>query len=105
MKYALLIYAVPGASENPGPAAEGVIDDWLDYTAAIKEAGVLRGAEQLTWADTATTVRLSEGSGCSPTGRSPRPRSTCSASTWWRPTASTWRSTGRPGCPSCATAP
>jgi hypothetical protein len=38
-----------------------VIEDWLDYTAAIKEAGVLRGAEQLTWPDTATTVRLSEG--------------------------------------------
>ena len=61
MKYALLIYAVPGASENPGPAPEGVIEDWLDYTAAIKEAGVLLGAEQLTWPDTATTIRLSEG--------------------------------------------
>src|ERR1700722_6117494 len=61
MKYALLIYAVPGASENPGPAVEGVIEDWLDYTAAIKEAGVLLGAEQLTWPDTATTVRQSEG--------------------------------------------
>ena len=61
MKYALLIYAVPGASENPGPAVEGVIEDWLDYTGAIKEAGVLLGAEQLTWPDTATTVRLSEG--------------------------------------------
>src|SRR5215831_2196949 len=61
MKYALLIYAVPGASENPGPAPEGVIEDWLDYTAAIKEAGVLLGAEQLTWPDTATTVRLAEG--------------------------------------------
>jgi len=61
MKYALLIYAVPGASENPGPAPEGVIEDWLDYTAAIKEAGELLGAEQLTGADTATTVRLSEG--------------------------------------------
>ena len=55
MKYALLIYAVPGASENPGPAPEGVVEDWLDYTAAIKEAGVLLGAEQLTWPDTATT--------------------------------------------------
>src|SRR5262249_44322178 len=61
MKYALLIYAVPGASENPGPAPDGVIGDWLDYTAAIKEAGVLLGAEQLTWPDTATTVRLSDG--------------------------------------------
>jgi len=61
MKYALLIYAVPGASENPGPAPEGVIEDWLDYTAAIKEAGVLLGAEQLTWPDTATTIRLANG--------------------------------------------
>ena len=61
MKYALLIYAVPGASENPRPAAEGVIEDWLDYTAAIRQAGVLLGAEQLTWPDTATTIRLGEG--------------------------------------------
>ena len=61
MKYALLIYAVPGASENPGPAPEGVVEDWLDYTAAIKEAGVLLGAEQLTWPDTATTIRLAGG--------------------------------------------
>ena len=61
MKYALLIYAVPGAGDNPGPAPAGVIESWLDYTAAIKEAGVLLGAEQLTWPDTATTVRLSEG--------------------------------------------
>ena len=61
MKYALLIYAVPGASENPGPAPEGVVEDWLDYTAAIKEAGVLLGAEQLTWPDTATTIRLADG--------------------------------------------
>jgi hypothetical protein len=61
MKYALLIYAAPGASENPGPGPEGVIDDWLDYTAAMKRAGVLRGAEQLTGADTATTVRAATG--------------------------------------------
>jgi hypothetical protein len=61
MKYALLIYAVPGASENPGPAPAGVIEDWLDYTAAIKESGVLLGAEQLTWPDTATTIRLADG--------------------------------------------
>jgi hypothetical protein len=61
MKYALLIYAVPGAGENPGPVPDGVIESWLDYTAAIKEAGVLLGAEQLTWPDTATTVRLSDG--------------------------------------------
>src|SRR5262249_28448574 len=57
----LLIYAVPGASENPGPAPAGVIEDWLDYTAAIKEAGGLVAAEQLTWPDTATPIRLAEG--------------------------------------------
>ena len=61
MKYALLIYAVPGAGDNPGPAPAGVIENWLDYTAAMKQEGTLVGAEQLAWPDTATTVRLDGG--------------------------------------------
>jgi hypothetical protein len=61
MKYALLIYAAPGARDNSDPAGEGVIDDWLDYTRAMREAGVLLGAEQLAATETATTVRLRGG--------------------------------------------
>jgi hypothetical protein len=58
MKYALLIYAVPGAVHGARPADDGVIDNWLDYTAATKEAGVLLAAERLAHADTATSVTL-----------------------------------------------
>jgi len=58
MKYALLIYATPGAAEGARPASadDGVIDSWLDYTAALKESGALLAAEQLAHVDTATSV-------------------------------------------------
>jgi len=61
MKYALLIYAAPGARDNPGPGYDGIIDDWLDYTVAMKEAGALLGVEQLRPVDTATTVTAGAG--------------------------------------------
>ena len=61
MKYALLIYSVPGAAEGVQPADDGVIDSWLDYTAALKESGVLLGAEQLAHIDTATSVTGRDG--------------------------------------------
>ena len=56
MKYALLIYATPGASEGVQPADDGVIDNWLDYTMAMKDSGCLLAAEQLQPTDTATTL-------------------------------------------------
>jgi hypothetical protein len=61
MKYALLIYAVPGAVDGMQPADDGVIDSWVDYTAATKEASVLLGAERLAHVDTATSVTLQGG--------------------------------------------
>jgi len=61
MKYALLIYATPGASEGTRPADDGVIDSWLDYTATMKASGALLAAEQLAHIDTATSVTLREG--------------------------------------------
>ena len=61
MKYALLIYATPGASEGVQPADDGVINGWLDYTVAMKESGSLLGAEQLAPVETATSVTLRSG--------------------------------------------
>ena len=61
MKYALLIYAAPGAAERVQPARDGVIDSWLDYTAALKESGSLLAAEQLAHVETATSVTLRGG--------------------------------------------
>ena len=61
MKYALLIYSSPGAGDHPQPATEGFIDSWVEYTAAIKEAGVLVGAERLAAQETATSVTVRSG--------------------------------------------
>jgi hypothetical protein len=67
MHYALLIYSAPDAAGRAATtdaldrAPDGVIDSWLDYTRALKEAGVLAGAEQLRGTDTATSVRLRGG--------------------------------------------
>ena len=62
MKYALLIYATPGAAEGAPPSADdGVVNSWLDYTAAMKDSGALLAAEQLAHVDTATCVTRSGG--------------------------------------------
>ena len=61
MKYALLIYATPGAADGVQPADDGVINSWLDYTAALKESGSLLAAEQLAQVDTATSVTMRVG--------------------------------------------
>lgn len=61
MKYALLIYAAPGASEGVQPADDGVIGSWLDYTLAMKQSGSLLGAEQLAPVETATSLTLQAG--------------------------------------------
>ena len=58
MKYALLIYSAPGTNELPDP---GVREAWIEYAKAVKEAGVLLGAEQLYGTDTATSVRVRGG--------------------------------------------
>jgi hypothetical protein len=58
MRYALLIYGEPGGGESAPPAPEGVMDSWVDYTAAVRDAGGLHGAEQLQLPDTATTVTV-----------------------------------------------
>jgi hypothetical protein len=58
MKYALLIYTAQEASGPPDPEAR---EAWIDYTKAVKQAGVLLGAEQLAGTDTATSVRVRGG--------------------------------------------
>jgi len=65
MKYALLIYSAPGAADDPvsdpRPGGDEVIENWVDYTQALKDAGVVLGAEQLHPTDSATTVRVRAG--------------------------------------------
>jgi len=57
VRYALLIYSAPGAHEDT-PLARSHSIDWVAYARAAKDAGILLGAEQLTPADTATSVRM-----------------------------------------------
>lgn len=65
MKYALLIYSAPGAADEAAPVDpsvdDGVMDNWIDYTHALKDTGAVLGAEQLHPTDSATTVRLRGG--------------------------------------------
>jgi hypothetical protein len=56
MRYALLIYGDPLADTDT-PPPEDAIDNWVDYTRALKDSGALVGAEHLFGTDTATTVR------------------------------------------------
>ena len=58
MKYALLIYSAPDTNKRPYAEAR---EAWVDYARAVKEAGILLGAEQLAETDTATSVRLRGG--------------------------------------------
>ena len=62
MKYALLIYSPSSAGEYAAAALPRTDDDtpgeWVKYTQAAKDAGVLVAAEQLTHSETATSVRV-----------------------------------------------
>jgi len=62
MKYALLIYSPSSAGEYAAAALPRSDDDtpgeWVKYTQAAKDADVLVAAEQLTHAETATSVRV-----------------------------------------------
>ena len=61
MKYALLIYSPTTAEEYAAaavPHSDEAGGEWVRYTQAAKDAGVLLAAEQLTHTETATSVRV-----------------------------------------------
>jgi hypothetical protein len=70
MRYALLIYTAPAsganahaladASASPG-VDDGVIDSWVAYTRALKDAGALVALERLQPDESATSVRVRAG--------------------------------------------
>ena len=62
MRYLLLLANDPDAWSTDGAApADGVITDWVAYTRALAEAGVLVGGGALHSPDTATTVQVRSG--------------------------------------------
>jgi hypothetical protein len=58
MQYLLLLSHAPDAWDSPEAAAPA---DWLAYTQALAEAGVLVGGAGLQGNDVATTVRVRSG--------------------------------------------
>jgi hypothetical protein len=62
MRYALLLYAEPGADrDDQGAPPDGVHRNWVSYTQSMKDAGVVVAAERLRPVDTATSVRWRGG--------------------------------------------
>lgn len=62
MHYMLVLAAAPEAWADNQPTHDGVIDDWELYTRALADAGVLIAGHGLAGTDTATTVRIRDGS-------------------------------------------
>jgi hypothetical protein len=69
MRYALLIYTPAASAQAPAetdaaasPARDdGVIDSWIAYTRALKDAGALVALERLQPDESATSVRVRAG--------------------------------------------
>jgi hypothetical protein len=55
MQYLLLIH------DDPGDYYDGLVEEYGTYTQALAASGALVGANQLQPADTATTVRVTDG--------------------------------------------
>ena len=58
MQYMLILTHAPDAWQEPDAAQPA---DWLVYTRALQDAGVLVGGSALHGADTATTVQVRDG--------------------------------------------
>lgn len=61
MQYMLILTAAPEAWADNAPADDGVIDDWMLYTRALHDAGVLVAGHGLQGTDVTTTVRVRAG--------------------------------------------
>jgi hypothetical protein len=65
MQYALLIYAAPearsGTDSDASATDDGVFNDWIAYTRALKNAEAFVALERLQSVETATSVRVRDG--------------------------------------------
>ncbi len=61
MHYLLLLTNAPDAWDDPPETDDGVIGDWMTYTKALEEAGVLVGGAGLQGVELATSVRVRNG--------------------------------------------
>ncbi len=62
MQYMFLIYAAEGSGPQYGsPEFETMMQRYRDFTATVRDAGILSGGAPLESASTATTVRVRGG--------------------------------------------
>jgi hypothetical protein len=71
VRYALLVYRAPGAAapgdrptEADGRAGDGVFDDWVAYTRAVKRAGGWSGRNSSKWSTRPPACGCVRVSGC-----------------------------------------
>jgi hypothetical protein len=57
MQYALLIYSDPDNRPTPdSPESQADFQSWMDYSQALRDAGIMRAGEALHPVESATTV-------------------------------------------------
>lgn len=62
MEYMLLVYSEENAMKSlPQPEVQGMVDAYMAYTQALRDANVLRGSNRLRPTSAATTVRVANG--------------------------------------------
>lgn len=63
MQYMFLIYSAEGANPNPGSAEfDKMMQSYGTFTKEVREAGIMKEGAPLQGVDTATTVRVRNGS-------------------------------------------
>ena len=62
MEYMLLVYSEENAMKSlTQPEVQGMVDAYMAYTQALRDANVLRGSNRLRPTSAATTVRVANG--------------------------------------------
>lgn len=62
MRYMLILASAPDAGPTPGtPEQAAEWQQWMDYTQALVEAGVMVAGDPLLGPETATTVQVRDG--------------------------------------------
>ena len=94
-QYMLLMYDDPATAPAEGsPEDQAEFAGWMSYSEQMAQAGIMQAGNALHPVETATTVRVRGGERVSPTGRSPRRRSSSAATTSSTCPTSTRRSRG-----------
>jgi hypothetical protein len=61
VRYLLLIYSEEPTEPPPGDVMDQVMADYMEYSKAVADAGVVQGGDALQGSQTATSVRIKDG--------------------------------------------